>query len=628
MAALLSTIHTPDDLRRLAPSELPALSAEVREYIISQCSENPGHLGASLGVVELTVALHYVFNTPDDKLIWDVGHQAYAHKILTGRREAFPTNRCYGGLSGFPKRSESDYDPFGGGHASVSVSAALGMAEAAKLQGLAQQTIAIIGDGALTGGLAYEGLNNAGASKANVLVVLNDNNISIDRNVGAIHNYLVKMTTSARYNRMKRRVWDFFGNNRVRRAVQSFVNTTKIALLRRSNLFEALGFRYFGPIDGHDLTQLAKTLQALKHIDGPKVLHVITTKGKGYKPAEENQTEWHAPGKYDRTTGERVAQSGLSRYQDVFGETIIELARQNSRIVGITPAMPTGCSLNLMMEEMPERTFDVGIAEEHAVTFSAGLAAAGMVPFCNIYSSFMQRAYDQVIHDVALQNLQVVFCLDRGGLVGEDGATHHGAYDMAAFRCIPNVIIAAPMNEAELRNMLYTAQLPGRGPTLIRYPRGRGAGLAWRQQKFVPVAVGKARLLHEGVEVAVLSIGDTGHQAAAAVGRLAADGVHVTHYDMRFLKPLDEDVLDTVGRRFPTVVTVENGAVTGGLGGAVAEFFTTHRYPVKVVRLGIPDRFIEQGSIAQLQTECGFDEESIYKEIKGMFPAAGRRVGG
>ncbi|MDR2361658.1 MAG: 1-deoxy-D-xylulose-5-phosphate synthase [Prevotellaceae bacterium] len=615
MATLLSTIHTPDDLRKLTPAQLPALLTELREYIIAQCSENPGHLGASLGVVELTVALHYVFNTPHDKLIWDVGHQAYAHKILTGRRETFPTNRRYGGISGFPKRSESEYDAFGGGHASVSVSAALGMAEAAKLQHINQQTVAVIGDGALTGGLAYEGLNNAGASKANLLVILNDNNISIDRNVGAIHNYLVKMTTSARYNRFKRKIWDLFGNNCVRRAIQNFVTTTKIALLRRSNLFEALGFRYFGPLDGHDITQLTKTLQALKYIEGPKVLHIITTKGKGYKPAEENQTEWHAPGKYDRTTGKRLPQSGTSRYQDVFGETIIELARMNPKIVGITPAMPTGCSLNLMMEQMPERTFDVGIAEEHAVTFSAGLAAAGMIPFCNIYSSFMQRAYDQVIHDVALQNLQVILCLDRGGLVGEDGATHHGAYDMAAFRCIPNLTIAAPMDEIELRNMLFTAQLPGIGPMMIRYPRGRGAGRNWHTA-FMRIGVGKAHQLHEGLKVAVLSIGDAGQQAAAAVRRLAEENIHVSHYDMRFLKPLDKDILNTVGRSYRTVITVENGAIIGGLGAAVAEFFTEYHYPIKVVRLGIPDRFIEQGSIAQLQAECRFNEENIYKTVR------------
>ncbi|MDR0667473.1 MAG: 1-deoxy-D-xylulose-5-phosphate synthase [Prevotellaceae bacterium] len=615
MALLLSTIHTPADLRRLKPTALTDLSAELREYIIAQCSENPGHLGASLGVVELTVALHYVFNTPHDKLIWDVGHQAYAHKILTGRRALFPTNRCYGGLSGFPKRSESEYDAFGGGHASVSVSAALGIATAARLQGVAQQTIAVIGDGALTGGLAYEGLNNAGASQANVLVVLNDNNISIDRNVGAIHNYLVKMTTSARYNRVKRKVWDFFGNNCVRRAVQNFVTTAKIALLRRSNLFEALGFRYFGPLDGHDIGQLTKTLQALKDIDGPKVLHVITTKGKGYKPAEENQTEWHAPGKYDRKTGERLSQGGASRYQDVFGETIVELATRNEKIVGITPAMPTGCSLNLMMEQMPDRTFDVGIAEEHAVTFAAGLAAAGLLPFCNIYSSFMQRAYDQVIHDVALQNLQVVFCLDRSGLVGEDGPTHHGAYDMACFRSIPNLIIAAPMDELELRNMLYTAQLSGMGPTMIRYPRGRGAGLSWRQA-FSAIEIGKARRLHEGSEAAVLSIGDAGRLAAAAIERLAAENRGVAHYDMRFLKPVDEAVLHEVGRRFRQVITVENGAIIGGLGGAAAEFFSEHTYPVKLTRLGIPDRFAGQGSIAQLQAECGFDAEHIYRTIR------------
>jgi 1-deoxy-D-xylulose-5-phosphate synthase len=616
MSSFLLEINTPADLRRLSPEQLIPLSAELRAFIIAQCAENPGHLGASLGVVELTVALHYVFDTPHDRLVWDVGHQAYAHKILTGRREAFPTNRRYGGISGFPKRSESEYDAFGGGHSSVSVSAALGIATAAKMQGIAQQTIAVIGDGALTGGLAYEGLNNAGASQANVLVVLNDNNISIDRNVGAVHNYLLKLTTSARYNSFKLKVWNLFGNNRVRRAVQKFVNTTKIALLRRSNLFEALGFRYFGPVDGHDMIQLTKTLQALKNIDGPKVLHIITKKGKGYLPAEEHQTEWHAPGKYDVDTGERLKDDRVARYQDVFGETIIELARQNDKIVGITPAMPTGCSLNLMMEQMPDRAFDVGIAEQHAVTFSAGLAAAGLLPFCNIYSSFMQRAYDQVIHDVVLQQLQVVFCLDRGGLVGEDGATHHGAYDLAAFRCIPRLTICAPMNEVELRNMLYTAQLPGRGATLIRYPRGRGVGMEWKRA-FEPVETGKARLLHEGNDLALLSIGDVGNNAAKAIERLeATEAVRVRHYDMRFLKPIDEAVLHEVGGAFSTVVTVENGAVDGGLGSAVAEFFTAHRYPARVVRLGIPDRFVEQGTVAQLQAECGFDADGIYRCLR------------
>jgi 1-deoxy-D-xylulose-5-phosphate synthase len=611
---LLAAIHTPADLRKLAPEQLVQLSAEIRDFIIYHCSKNPGHLGASLGVVELTVALHYVFDTPHDQLIWDVGHQAYAHKILTGRRDVFHTNRTHGGISGFPKISESSYDAFGGGHSSVSVSAALGMATAAKLQGINRQAIAVIGDGALGGGLAFEGLNNAGVSQANVLVILNDNNISIDQNVGALHNYLLKLTTSARYNKVKVRVWNFFGNNRVRRMVQKFVTTTKIALLRNSNLFGALGFRYFGPVDGHDIRQLIKTLRALKNMDGPKVLHIITTKGKGYKPAEENQTLWHAPGMYDKETGERLSNSGAARYQDVFGETLLELAEQNPKIVGITPAMPSGCSLSVMMEKMPHRAFDVGIAEPHAVTFSAGLAVAGMIPYCNIYSSFMQRAYDQVIHDVALQKLQVVFCLDRAGLVGEDGATHHGAYDLAYFRCIPDVVIFAPMNEVELRNMLYTAQLPGMHTTVIRYPRGCGIGLEW-QQPFAAIDIGTARLLHEGDTVALLSLGDIGNKAAVAVAKAAAENIGVQHYDMRFLKPLDEAVLHEVGKRFATVITLENGSIKGGLGGAVAEFFTTHRYPAKIVRLGIPDRFVEQGTIAELHAECGFDADGIYRAI-------------
>ena len=617
MSELLSKINIPADLRELKPEQLKQLSAEVRDFIVYHCSQNPGHLGASLGVVELTIALHYVFDTPNDKLVWDVGHQAYAHKILTGRREAFHTNRRYGGISGFPKISESEYDVFGGGHSSVSISAALGIATAAKMNGLAQQTVAIIGDGALTGGLAFEGLNNAGASKSNVLVILNDNNISIDKNVGAMHNYLLNLTTSAKYNNFKVKVWNFFGNNRIRRAVQTFVNTTKIALLGRSNLFDALGFRYFGPVDGHNIVQLVKTLSALKHIDGPKVLHVITKKGKGYKPAEENQTEWHAPGKYDKNTGERLAKNEPSRYQDVFGETIIELAEQNEKIIGITPAMPTGCSLNLMMEKMPHRAFDVGIAEQHAVTFSAGLAAVGMLPFCNIYSSFMQRAYDQVIHDVALQNLQVVFCLDRGGLVGEDGATHHGAYDLAYFRCVPNLTIAAPMDEVELRNMMYTAQLPEMQATVIRYPRGCGVGLDWKQP-FQKMEIGKARLVHEGKNVALLSIGDIGNKALAAIKRLAIEGVNIQHYDMRYLKPIDEAVLHNVGKNFAKVVTLENGTLKGGLGSAVVEFFAANNYAPKVISLGIPDRFVEHGTIAQLQAECGLDEDGIYNCLKNF----------
>ncbi len=617
MSIVFENINTPSDLRQLAVADLAAVCTAVREQIIDVCAENPGHIGASLGVVELTTAIHYVFNTPHDKLIWDVGHQAYAHKILTGRKAVFHTNRRYGGISGFPRRSESEYDPYGGGHSSVSVSAALGMATAARLQGERQQTIAVIGDGALTGGLAFEGFNNAGAMKENVLVVLNDNNISIDKNVGALHHYLMKLTLSARYNRVKERVWNVLGQNAVRRAVQKFVNTTKSAVFKRSNLFEALGFRYFGPVDGHNVEELVKVLTSLKDIEGPKLLHIVTKKGKGYKPAEENQTDWHAPGIFDKGTGERIVNSGPTRYQDVFGETMIELAERNDKIVGITPAMPTGSSLNMMMERMPHRAFDVGIAEAHAVTFSAGLAAEGLLPFCNIYSSFMQRAYDSVIHDVALQNLQVVFCLDRGGLVGEDGATHHGAYDLAYFRCIPNMVVAAPMNEVELRNMMYTAQLPGGGPFAIRYPRGSGVGLDWHIP-FEKIDIGVARRLREGDTIALLSVGDIGNTAAKALDRLAAEGIRVAHYDMRFVKPIDENVLHEVGKKYKQVVTLENGTVLGGLGSAVAEFFTANHYLLPVTRLGIPDRFIQHGTIAQLHAACDIDAEGIYAAVKKM----------
>jgi len=618
---LIDKINDPADLRNLPVAELTELCAGLRELIIDACAENPGHIGASLGAVELAVALHYVFDTPNDKLIWDVGHQAYAHKILTGRREVFHTNRCYGGISGFPRRSESEYDSFGAGHSSVSVSAALGMAMAARMQGINQQTIAVIGDGAMTGGLAFEGLNNAGAQRENLLVVLNDNNIAIDENVGALHHYLMKLTLSARYNRAKKRIWDVLGQNFIRRGIQKFVSTTKLAVFKRSNLFDALGFRYFGPIDGHDVKQLVKALSALKKIEGPKLLHVITKKGKGYQPAEDNQTTWHAPGLFEKNTGKRIMVAGEpARYQDVFGETIIDLAHQNEKIVGITPAMPSGCSLNMMMEVMPHRAFDVGIAEGHAVTFAAGLAAQGLLPFCNIYSSFMQRAYDEVIHDVALQNLQVVFCLDRGGLVGEDGATHHGAYDLAYFRCIPNMVIAVPMNELELRNMMYTAQLPGGGPFVIRYPRGSGVGMDWRQP-FEKIAVGTARKLRGGGTTALLSVGDIGNTAAKAIERLAAEGIAVAHYDMRFVKPIDEAVLHEIGKQYKQVVTLENGAVLGGLGSAVAEFFTDHGYKLPVTRLGIPDRFVEHGALEQLHAECGTDEAGIYCTLKAVTPS-------
>ncbi|MDR1023481.1 MAG: 1-deoxy-D-xylulose-5-phosphate synthase [Prevotellaceae bacterium] len=616
---LLETVGFPTDLKRLGRQALPEVCREVRDFIIDKVSENPGHFGASLGVVELTVALHYVYNTPYDKLVWDVGHQAYAHKILTGRRKLFANNRCYHGISGFPKMAESEYDAFGTGHSSTSISAALGMAVAAKMQGEQRHVVAIIGDGSMTGGLAFEGLNNAGIEKSNLLVILNDNNMAIDPSVGALSEYLIKITTSQVYNRVKNEVW-----NRTERlkGIRLFLQKTMIAvkssILRRGNLFEALNFRYFGPIDGHDVNKLVSTLEMLKNIPGPKLLHVITVKGKGYKPAEENQTLWHAPGTFDRNTGERLCtrRSGQPPlYQHVFGETIVELAEKNEKIIGITPAMPTGSSLNIMMEKMPSRAFDVGIAEQHAVTFSAGLAAAGKIPFCNIYSSFMQRGYDSIIHDAALQNLHVVFCLDRSGLVGEDGATHHGAYDVAFLRCIPNMVVAAPMNEVELRNMMYTAQLPQQRTFAIRYPRGSGVTERWRRP-FEEIPVGKARLVRNGSHIAVLSLGHAGNFAAQAAGRLEQEGVSVMHYDMRFAKPVDEETLHEVAKLFTRVITVEDGAVVGGMGSAVAEFFTANGYKVQVTRLGIPDRFVEHGAMAQLQAECGFDADGIYRTVK------------
>ncbi len=625
MLTILPNIQYPSDLRALSEDKLAKVCDELREFIIDQCSSNPGHFGASLGVVELAVALHYVFNTPYDKLVWDVGHQAYAHKILTGRRDEFYNNRRYKGLSGFPKMCESEYDAFGVGHASTSISAALGMATAAKLNGENRQVVAVIGDGSLTGGLAFEGLNNAGWLKANMLVVLNDNHMAIDNSVGALDSYLLNITTSSSYNKFKQDVWEFLGQNRLRNLVQKFENSIKSAMLHQSNLFEALGFRYFGPVDGHDVQRLVQTLNKLKEINGPKLLHIKTKKGKGYKPAEENQTVWHAPGTFDKVTGERITiksdKPHPPRYQDVFGETIIELAEKNPKIVGITPAMPSGCSLNLMMEKMPDRAFDVGIAEAHAVTFSAGMAAQGYLPFCNIYSSFMQRAFDSVIHDVALQRLNVVFCLDRGGLVGEDGATHHGAYDLAYFRCVPNMVVSAPMNESELRSLMYTAQLPDMGAFSIRYPRGNGVMSDWRTP-FEPIPVGKGRRLAEGEKVAILSIGHVGNTVTKVLERLQSENLSaVGHYDMRFVKPIDEDILHEVGRKYPIVVTIEDGTVVGGLGGAVCEFFTQHGYSTHVVRLGIPDHFVEQGTPAELQVECGFDENSIYqtvvKQIKG-----------
>ena len=616
----LDRIDSPDDLKKLSGSDLRQYCDELRQYIIEQCSSNPGHLASSLGAVELAVALHYVFNTPDDKIVWDVGHQTYAHKIITGRREAFRTNRKLGGISGFPRMSESPYDAFGGGHASVSISAAFGMAKAAELKGEQRQVVAVIGDGSMTGGLAFEGLNNAGASKqTNLLVILNDNNMAIDQATGALKNYLVKISTSRRYNAIKRRLWRILSHTpAVLRFCQKAGNAVKQGLLKNSNLFESLNFRYFGPIDGHNLPELVRALAALRRIEGPKLLHVMTVKGKGYKPAECNKPVWHAPGKFNPETGERiVSKTEVARYQDVFGQTLLDLARADERIVGITPAMPSGSSMNILMKEMPERCFDVGIAEGHAVTFSAGLAAAGMVPFCNIYSSFMQRAYDNVIHDVAIQRLPVVMCLDRGGLVGEDGATHHGAFDLAYFGTVPNLTVAAPMNELELRNMMFTALEAGR-PFAIRYPRGNGAGVAWRDEPFAAMEIGRGRCLKEGERIAVLTIGTVGNFASEAIARMEADGIRVAHYDLRFAKPLDQELLHEVGRKFRCVVTVEDGALRGGVGEAVVAFFCEHGYLPKVVSLGIPDRFVEHGTPAQLYAQCGYDAEGIYRTLKSL----------
>ena len=616
----LDRIDSPDDLKKLSGSDLRQYCDELRQYIIEQCSSNPGHLASSLGAVELAVALHYVFNTPDDKIVWDVGHQTYAHKIITGRREAFRTNRKLGGISGFPRMSESPYDAFGGGHASVSISAAFGMATAAELKGEQRQVVAVIGDGSMTGGLAFEGLNNAGASKqTNLLVILNDNNMAIDQATGALKNYLVKISTSRRYNAIKRRLWRILSHTpAVLRFCQKAGNAVKQGLLKNSNLFESLNFRYFGPIDGHNLPELVRALAALRRIEGPKLLHVMTVKGKGYKPAECNKPVWHAPGKFNPETGERiVSKTEVARYQDVFGQTLLDLARADERIVGITPAMPSGSSMNILMKEMPERCFDVGIAEGHAVTFSAGLAAAGMVPFCNIYSSFMQRAYDNVIHDVAIQRLPVVMCLDRGGLVGEDGATHHGAFDLAYFGTVPNLTVAAPMNELELRNMMFTALEAGR-PFAIRYPRGNGAGVAWRDEPFAAMEIGRGRCLKDGERIAVLTIGTVGNFASEAIARMEADGIRVAHYDLRFAKPLDQELLHEVGRKFRCVVTVEDGALRGGVGEAVVAFFCEHGYLPKVVNLGIPDRFVEHGTPAQLYAQCGYDAEGIYRTLKSL----------
>ena len=612
---ILDKINSPYDIKGLDMNGLAALCAEVREYMVECCSKNPGHLGASLGAVELAVALHYVYDTPKDKLVWDVGHQAYAHKIITGRRDAFVNNRKKGGLSGFPKMAESEYDAFGAGHTSVSISAALGIAEAAKLKGENTKVVAVIGDGAMTGGLAFEGLNNAGALNSDILVILNDNQISIDKNVGALHNYLVKISVSPVYNRIKNRMWRVVGNGRLRKLIQKFMLSTKLAFMNNGSVFQGLGFRYFGTIDGNDIGELITTLSNLKGIKGPKLLHVRTLKGKGYEPAERQQSIWHAPGKFDVATGERLLSGKKEyKYQDVFGETIVELAEANAKIVGITPAMVSGCSLNHMLERFPERTYDVGIAEQHAVTFSAGLAANGMLPVCNIYSTFMQRAYDSIIHDVALQNLKVIFCLDRGGIVGEDGATHHGAFDMAYLRPVPNITIAAPMNEIELRNMLYSETLPQYGITAIRYPRGKAEGLDWKKD-FEFVEPGKGTVVREGSGVAVLSLGAIGNRAMKGVEKAVSDGADPLFINMRFLKPLDESLVEYACSRCHTIITVEDGTVFGGLASAVSEYVAAKNYDVKIIPHGIPDKFIEQGSVDELISDCGYNADNVYDSI-------------
>ncbi len=620
----LYSINSPADLRKLDNAQLMVYCNELRDFIIGQLANNPGHLGSSLGVVELAVALHYVFDTPHDKLVWDVGHQAYAHKIITGRRDAFHLNRTMGGPAGFPRRDESPYDAFIGGHASISISAALGMATASRLHGVNRHVVAVIGDGSLTGGLAFEGLNNAGAQDSDLLVILNDNHISIDPNVGALKEYLLKISLSKKYNRMKARTWRMLESiPRIRRLIQKAGNALKHGFLQQSNLFESLNFRYFGPVDGHDVAALTRVLGELKDIPGPKLLHVLTVKGKGYLPAENDQRRWHAPGKFDPETGELLdipVPGEPMRYQDIFGHTLLELARANEHIAGVTPAMPSGCSLNIVMAELPERCFDVGIAEGHAVTFSAGLAAEGMIPFCNIYSSFMQRAYDNVIHDVALQKLDVVLCLDRAGLVGEDGPTHHGVFDIAYFRPIPGLTISSPMDETQLRNLMYTAQL-GRGPFVIRYPRGRGVNPDWRTS-FEEVEIGRARVLREGGDVAVLTFGPVGNVAAKAIDRAAGEGIMAMHVDLRFAKPLDETLLDRIGRDHRIVITVEDGVVSGGVGSAVMEFLERRGYNCNVKMLGIGDNFVTHGTMNQLHRLCGIDADGIYTAI--MESCAGR----
>ena len=612
---LLDKVDSPSDIKDFSIEDLRELCAEIRHYMIECCSVNPGHLGSSLGAVELIIGLHYVYDAPADKLVYDVGHQAYAHKIITGRREAFRKNRMKDGISGFPKRSESPYDAFGAGHSSTSISAALGFAEASKLQGLGEKVVALIGDGSLTGGLALEGLNNAGAAKSDILVVLNDNNISIDRNIGALHEYLLEITTNPRYNRAKKQVWDRLGDGWFRKRVQKFVISAKSSLVRHSggDLFESMGFRYFGPIDGNDIEQVVKTLKKLKEIEGPKLLHTLTTKGKGYAPAEENQTVWHAPGIFDPETGERIKSSkGESRYQDVFGTVLVELAKMNPKVVGITPAMASGCGMNMLAEAMPERFYDVGIEEEHAVTFAAGLAAGGMKPFCNIYSSFSHRAFDQIFHDVALQDLPVVLCLDRGGIVGQDGATHHGCYDMSIYRSIPGAVIAAPRNEIELKDMMYSGmEYPG-GPYIIRYPRGYGEGVDWQNHEFQKIEEGKGEKMMDGEEIAVIAAGPVANRAEeAALSLKEKTGKNPAIYNIRYIKPVDTELLTEICSKFSKIITVEDGTVIGGLYGAVSEFVSAQDKPLPVRAVAIPDRYLSQGTQQELKQECGLTTEEL-----------------
>lgn len=613
----LSKIESPDDLKKMQITDLPELCGELRDFIIDALSSNPGHFAASLGVVELTVALHYVFNTPYDRIVWDVGHQAYVHKILTGRRDRFNTNRKFKGLKPFPSPEESEYDTFTCGHASNSISVALGMAVAAAMKHENRHVVAVIGDGSMTGGLAFEGLNNASSLPNNLLIILNDNDIAIDRTVGGMKEYLIGLNTNANYNKLRYTLWNFAKSLGVidekhKNVILRFNNSLKSMLSHQQNMFEGLNIRYFGPIGGHDVANIIRVLNDIKDLPGPKLLHLHTIKGKGYKPAEEEATIWHAPGKFDKTTGRRVVSASTDMpllYQEVFGKTLLELARMNDRIVGITPAMPTGCSMNILMHEMPNRAFDVGIAEGHAVTFSGGLAKDGMMPFCNIYSSFAQRAYDNIIHDIAIARLNVVLCLDRAGLVGEDGPTHHGAFDMAYLRCIPNMTISSPYDEHELRNLMYTAQLPDKGPFVIRYPRGRGNLVDWKNE-FEEIPVGKGRKLIDGSDIAVITVGPIGQMLYSIIDNLSEKG-RVALYDLRFIKPLDSEMLHEIGQKYKSIITVEDGVRNGGAGSAVMEFMEDNKYMIPVYRVGLPDKFVEHGSVNELYRLCGMDKESL-----------------